>query len=98
MKRLVFILMVVAGARSASAQYGDYGYQISRSLDDISWELFMARLDRDYPLGGCGYFPVPVYRPSRHQIRDWNRRYYGLQRAEAVRAGTAKPVRRTVVK
>ena len=107
MKRIVFllsVLLVIAGASSASAQYGGYDSPIAQALDDIAWEIRMTRysLDSDYSLGtsyggyggGIGVFPVYQKPPTKKQWKH----FYRAEHAAAVRAGTAKAIRTTVVK
>ena len=89
MKTLLVRCVCVLWAAPASAQYNWWDSDEVRALKDIAGELRQLRYDSDsyggYS-GGGGYFPVYQYRPSKHQIREWNQHYYRFQRAAAKRA------------
>ena len=88
MRFLIVLCVVGLWVIPASAQ--DYDYETYRALDDISWELFQQRLDRQYPLTayrGGGYFPVYTQPTvSKAYLRRVAKYQTRLQRAQANRA------------
>ena len=100
---LLSVLLVIAGASSASAQYGGYDSPLVRTLDDIARETRLLRwaIEDSDSLGGYGEYSggieaFPVYQkpPTKKQWKH----YFRAQHAIAVGAGTAKPRRTRVVK
>lgn len=90
---ILCVLIVGTGASSASAQYNWWDSDetralkdINRSLEAMEWQMFKQRLDSEPSLGG--YAPLyPSYKPSKKQIREWNKKYYRALRAQAKHYG-----------